>query len=36
MNIPQDEIISFSIITVVILMLAFLTKKTEDKYKNDY
>ena len=29
----QNEIISFAIITIAVLLLAYLTKKTEDKYK---
>lgn len=29
----QNEIISFIVITIVVLLLALLTKKTEDKYK---
>lgn len=29
-----SEIIGFSIVTLVVLMLAFLTKKMEDKYKD--
>ena len=35
LNIPQEEIISFAIITVVILMLALLTKKMEDKHRDE-
>lgn len=31
----QSEIIGFTVITIVVLMLAFLTKKMEDRYKND-
>jgi hypothetical protein len=29
----QNEIITFSIIILAVLLLAYLTKKTEDKYK---
>lgn len=29
----QNELVSFGIITVVVLMLAYLTKKKEDSYK---
>lgn len=29
----QNELISFSIITLVVLLLAYLTKKKEDKFK---
>ncbi len=29
----QNEIISFLIIAIVVLLLALLTKKTEDKFK---
>lgn len=29
----QNEIISFLVIAIVVLPLALLTKKTEDKYK---
>jgi len=29
----QNEIISFIVIAIVVLLLALLTKKTEDKYK---
>ncbi len=29
----QNEIISFLVIAIVVLLLALLTKKTEDKYK---
>ncbi len=29
----QNELISFSVITLVVLFLAYLTKKKEDKYK---
>ena len=29
----QNELISFSVITLVVLLLAYLTKKKEDKYK---
>jgi hypothetical protein len=29
----QNEAMSFSIIVVVVLMLAFLTKKMQDRYK---
>ena len=29
----QNEIISFLIIAIVVLLLALLSKKTEDKYK---
>ena len=32
-SIPQDEIISFTIITVVVIFLALLSKKMEDRYK---
>ncbi len=35
MDIPQNEIISFGIITIAILMLALLTKKMENKYKDN-
>ncbi len=35
MDIPQNEIISFSIITIVVLMLAFLTKKIENKHNDN-
>jgi large-conductance mechanosensitive channel len=35
MNILQNEAISFFIIAIVVLMLAFLTKKMEDKSKKD-
>jgi len=31
----QGEIIGFFIVTVVVLLLAFLTKKMENRYKND-
>lgn len=31
----QNELLSFGIIIVVVLMLAYLTKKTEDKYKKN-
>lgn len=31
----QNEIVSFSIITIVILMLAYFTKKKEESYKQD-
>lgn len=31
----QNELISFSVITLVVLMLAYLTKKKEDQYKNN-
>lgn len=30
-----SEIIGFSIVTLVVLMLAFFTKKMEDKYKDE-
>jgi len=29
----QNELISFSVITLVVLLLAYLTKKKEDKFK---
>jgi hypothetical protein len=29
----QNEIISLTVIALVVIMLAYLTKKTEDKYK---
>lgn len=29
----QNELISFSVIAVVVILLAYLAKKTEDKYK---
>lgn len=29
----QNEIISFIVIAIVVLLLALLTKKTEDKYR---
>jgi len=29
----QNELLSFSIITIVVLLLALLTKKMEEKYK---
>lgn len=29
----QNEVISFLIIAIAVLLLALLTKKTEDKYK---
>lgn len=29
----QNEIISFTIIIIAVLMLAYLSKKTEDKFK---
>jgi len=29
----QNEIISFLVIAIVVLLLALLTKKTEDRYK---
>jgi hypothetical protein len=29
----QNELISFVFITIVVLMLAYLTKKKEDQYK---
>lgn len=31
----QNELISFAAITIVVLLLAFLTKKTEDKLNKD-
>jgi len=31
----QNEFLSFGVIAIVILMLAYLTKKTEDKYKKN-
>lgn len=30
-----NELISFTIITIVVLMLAYLTKKKEDQFKKD-
>jgi len=30
----QSELIGFAIVTAVVIMLAFFTKKLEDKYKN--
>ncbi len=30
----QNELISFSVIIIVVLMLAYLTKKKEDQYKD--
>ncbi len=29
----QNEIISFTVITIVVIFLAYISKKTEDKYK---
>lgn len=31
----QNELISFLIIAIVVLLLALLTKKMEDRYKDD-
>ena len=31
----QNELISFSVIALVVVMLAFLTKKMEDRDKSD-
>jgi len=31
----QSELIGFAVVTVVVLMLAYYTKKMEDKYKDD-
>ncbi len=33
MEILQNEILSFSIIIIVVILLAYFTKKVEDKYK---
>ena len=29
----QNELISFTVIAIVVILLAYLSKKTEDKYK---
>ena len=29
----QNELISFAVIAIVVILLAYLSKKTEDKYK---
>jgi len=31
----QSELIGFAVVTAVVLMLAYYTKKMEDKYKDD-
>ncbi len=31
----QNELLSFTVITIVILMLAYFTKKKEDQYKQE-
>jgi hypothetical protein len=35
MEIIQNELISFSLITVTVLALAYLTKRTQDKFADE-
>jgi hypothetical protein len=35
MEIIQNELISFSLITVTVLALAYLTKRAQDKYSKE-